>query len=187
MASKTGNPFLDQNFQDFFDVRKYTEQFQMPGMNSQALMDMQRKNMEAVAQANRIAFEGAQAIAQRQQEIMRQAMDEAVAAMKEMQDAGSNEERVKHQTEIAKKAFETAQKNVRELTEMSSKSNSEAIELINKRVAESFDEMRQSLSEVAKQADTATKQATQAATTGTTGKSGGGSTSSGSKAAANKS
>jgi phasin family protein len=189
MASKTGNPFLDQNFQDFFDVRKYTEQFQMPGMNSQALMDMQRKNMEAVAQANRIAFEGAQAIAQRQQDIVRQAMDEAVKAMKEMQDAGSNEERVKHQTEIAKKAFETAQKNVRELTEMSSKSNSEAIELINKRVAESFDEMRQSLSEMAKQADTATKQATQAATVSpSSGKSGGGSGASGtSKAAANKS
>lgn len=163
MANKTGNPFLDQDFSELFDFKKYTDAFQMPGMNNQAIMDIQRKNLEALAQANRVAFEGAQAVVQRQQEIVRQAMDEASKAMQEMQSAGSNEERVQRQAEIAKKAFETAQKNVRELAEMSSKSNNEALEAINKRVAESFEEMREQLQDVAKQADQATGTAKAAA------------------------
>jgi len=180
MANKTGNPFLDQDFSDFFDFKKYADQFQMPGMNNQALVEAQRKNMEALAQANRIAFEGAQAVVQRQQDIVRQAMDEATKAMQQVQNAGSNEERVAKQAEIMKKAFETAHKNVRELTEMSTKSNSEAIELINKRVAESFDEMRGQLQDVAKQTDKAASTVTSAA------KSAGGGASSGASQAAKK-
>jgi phasin family protein len=90
-------------------------------------------------------------------------MDEAAKAMTQVQGAGSNEERVAKQTEIAKNAFETALKHARELAEMSAKSQNEALELLNKRVAESFDEMRDSMQTVVKQSEKATGQATKAA------------------------
>jgi phasin family protein len=163
MASKTGNPFLDQNFTEMFDPRKYMDQFQMPGLDNKGLMEAHRKNIEAVTEANRVAFEGAQAMARRQTEIVREAMDEAAKAMTQVQGAGSNEERVAKQTEIAKNAFETALKHARELAEMSAKSQNEALELLNKRVAESFDEMRDSMQTVVKQSEKATGQATKAA------------------------
>ena len=80
MASKTGNPFMDQNFTEMFDPRKYMDQFQMPGLDNQGLMEAHRKNIEAVTEANRVAFEGAQAMARRQTEIVREAMDEAAVS-----------------------------------------------------------------------------------------------------------
>jgi phasin family protein len=178
MASKTGNPFLDQNFTDMFDPRKYMDQFQMPGLDNKGLIEAHRKNIEAMTEANRVAFEGAQAMARRQTEIVREAMDEAAKAMSQVQNAGSNEERVAKQTEIAKNAFETALKHARELAEMSAKSQNEALELLNKRVAESFDEMRESMQTVVKQGEKATGQATKAAQnamqTATTAANGGG-------------
>ncbi|WP_200343822.1 phasin family protein [Rhodovibrio sodomensis] len=163
MASKTGNPFLDQNFTEMFDPRKYMDQFQVPGLDNKGFMEAHRKNIEALTEANRVAFEGAQAMARRQTEIVREAMDEAAKAMTQVQGAGSNEERVAKQTEIAKNTFETALKHARELAEMSAKSQNEALELLNKRVAESFDEMRDSMQTVVKQSEKATGQATKAA------------------------
>jgi phasin family protein len=162
MANKTGNPFLDQDFSEMLDVRKYMEHFQMPGLDNKALMEAHRKNLDAVTQANRVAFEGAQALARRQAEIVREAMDEAAEAMQQVQHADTNEERVAKQTEIAKKTFETALKHMRELAEMSAKSQNEALELINGRVAESFDEMRESMQSVVKQTEKATASAASA-------------------------
>jgi len=165
MATKTGNPFLDQDFSEVFDFSKYMQQFQVPGVDTKALVDAQRKNIEAMTQANRVAFEGAQAVVQRQAEIVREAMSEAADAMQNLNGAGTPEERVAKQTEIAKHAFDTALKNIRELSEMSQKSNNEAIELINKRVAASFDEMRETMQAAATQAKKAASNG--AAATGT--------------------
>lgn len=140
--AKTGNPFLDQDFSEWFDVRRFSEQFRMPGLDAGAALESQRKNMEAVTQANRVVFEGAQAVARRQGEILRETMEEANRAMQAVTDAGTPEERVAKQTEIAKEAFETALAHIRELSEMSAKSNNEALDVINKRYAESLDELR---------------------------------------------
>lgn len=156
MTTKTGNPFLDQDFSDVFDFSKYAQQFQVPGVDTKALVEAQRKNVEAMTQANRIAFEGAQAVAQRQADIMRDAMSEAADAMQRLNGAGAPEDRVAKQTEIAKHAFDTALKNIRELAEMTQKSNNEAMDLINKRVASSFDEMRETMQAAATQAQKAT-------------------------------
>jgi phasin family protein len=130
MATKTGNPFLDQDFEKVFDFKRYTEQFQVPGLDSTALIEAQRKNIEALTQANRVAFEGYQAVVQRQSEIFRQAMDEAAKAMQDVGQVNAPEDRMAKQAEIAKQAFETAVKNTRELAEMSAKSQNEALELI---------------------------------------------------------
>ena len=46
------------------------------------------------------------------------------------------------QTELARKAFEQALANMRELAEMVSKSNTEAFAIINKRVTESLQELK---------------------------------------------
>lgn len=151
MTTKTGNPFLDQDFSNIFDLKRYADQFQLPGMDGQALVEAQRKNIEALSHANRVAFEGMQAVAQRQGEILRETMDEGAKTMRDVNAASAPEERAAKQAEVAKQTFETAVKNMRELAELSAKSQNEAIELINKRVSESFDEMRDSLHQVVKQ------------------------------------
>jgi phasin family protein len=150
MATKTGNPFLDQNFNELFDVNKFMEQFKVPGMEAQSILEMQRKNMEAIAQANRVAFEGMQAVAQRNNEIMRQAMEDFTSALKDLSGSASPEVRLAKQAELTKEAFERAIKNVRELSEMSAKSNTEALDLINHRVSENLDELTKQIKDLSK-------------------------------------
>ncbi|WP_119165239.1 phasin family protein [Algihabitans albus] len=148
--AKSSNPF-EYDFSAMTDVTKMFEQYKMPGIEMDKLVDAQRKNIEAITSANRLAFEGMQAIMQRQGEILRQSMSEASKVMQDMAAAGTPEDRMAKQADVMKKAFETALSNVKELAEMSAKSNTEAMETINKRVTESLDEVREAVQTAAKQ------------------------------------
>ena len=53
----------------FFDFTKLMSQFRLPGVDFAALVDRERKNIEALAEANRIAFEGWQPLARPIREI----------------------------------------------------------------------------------------------------------------------
>jgi phasin family protein len=139
---KTGNPFLDADFGEFMDFSKFTEQFKLPGVDSKALIESQRKNVEAMTQANRVALEGLQAIAQRQTEILRQAMEETTKVVREMAKPGQPAEKFAAQTALVKEAYELALANLRELAEMGTKSNTEAADLLAHRVSASLDELK---------------------------------------------
>ena len=62
-----------------FDFTKLVSQFRLPGVDFAALVDRERKNIEALAKANRIAFEGWQRLVRRQAEIFQETMKKAVA------------------------------------------------------------------------------------------------------------
>jgi phasin family protein len=105
-------------------------------------MDAQRKNIEALNAANQTAVQGMQAVAQRQAEILSQAMSEVSSIAQQFSATGNPQEMGAKQTELARKAFEQALANARELAEMVSKSNTEAFAIINKRVTESLQELK---------------------------------------------
>ena len=131
--------------QSFFDmdVGKAFAGFTFPGFDVESLVAAQRRNLEALTQANQLAVEGVQAVARRQVEIARQAVDEASAAMREWTQPGAPEERMAKNAELAKQAFEKGIANARELAELVTKANTEAFNVINKRVAESLEEIRE--------------------------------------------
>jgi phasin family protein len=56
---------------------------------------------------------------------------------------GSPEDRFAKQAEYSKHAIEKGLSNAKELTELVTKSNTEAFNVLNKRVTESLDEVRQ--------------------------------------------
>ncbi len=136
MATKPVVPFWD------LDVSKLISDFKVPGIDVDALMAAQRKNIEAVTAANKVAFEGMQAVATRQTEILRQTMQEMSTVMSDLMQAGTPEERVAKQAEVAKQAFERALSNMREIAEMITKANTEAADLINKRISATLDELK---------------------------------------------
>ncbi len=126
-----------------FDVTKVLADFRVPGIDVDAVVASQRKNIEALTQANQLAVEGAQALIRRQVEIARQAMDEFSSAVKEIvQPNGSHEDRLVKNAEISKLAMEKGLANARELTELVAKANAEAFNVLSKRVSEGFDEVR---------------------------------------------
>ena len=130
------NPFLDM------DVQKMMGEFKLPNVDVDAVVAAQKKNIEALTSANQLAVEGMQAIAKRQAEILRQTAEEVQKNMQSFMETGAPDAKVAKGTELTKTAFEKAISNMKELSEMITKSNAEAFDVINKRVAESLDEIR---------------------------------------------
>jgi len=136
MTKPSAYPFFEM------DVSKMMSEFKLPGVDVDAIMASQRRNIEAVTAANQLAIEGMQAVVRRQAEILRQTMEEAGNMLTEMMGAGSPEDKVAKQAELVKVAFEKALANMKELAEMVAKSNSEAANIISKRVGESLEELK---------------------------------------------
>lgn len=148
MAKQARNPFLDWDVSKFADMQKLTEQFAVPGVpgvDTTVLVEAQRKNMETLTAANRAAYEGAQAIAQRQAEILRDAASEAVKATRELSTASTPQDHFAKQAQLMKQGYEAAIANWRELAEMNAKSGATVADLFSKRVSEGLDEVQKAV------------------------------------------
>ena len=120
---------------------KILESFRVPGLDVKAIMDSQRKNMEALAQATRVAAQGATDVSQKQAEIVRTAVQEAMSMAGSLK-AADPVATAKAQQVFINKAFETAVANARELAEMVTQSNRDAYQVIERRTKESLEELR---------------------------------------------
>ncbi|HEV7458790.1 MAG TPA: TIGR01841 family phasin [Roseococcus sp.] len=116
----------------------------MPNMmDFQALADAQRRNLEAMAAANRVAMEGAQAVARRNMELMQQTMAEMSEAMRGLTVMDGNPAtKAAQQAELMKANYERAVASMKELADLIQKSNGEALEVLNRRFAEALEEMQ---------------------------------------------
>ncbi|HYE52313.1 MAG TPA: phasin family protein [Azospirillaceae bacterium] len=149
-------PFMDFDVTKFMDPSKFADftkmdftkiaaEYKVPGLDVEGIMAAQRKNIEAVTAANQLALEGVQAVLRRQAEILRQTMEETSSMMSDLIAAGTPEDKVSKQAELAKTAFEKALANMKELAEMVAKSNSEAADVISNRVKESIEEIKSAI------------------------------------------
>ena len=120
---------------------KMLEGFRMPGLDVKALMDSQRKNVEALNQATQIVTQGATEVSQKQAEILRSTVEQAMAVATSIK-AGDPAATAQAQQEFVKQAFETAVANARELAEMVGKSNREAYQTIERRMQEGMEQLR---------------------------------------------
>lgn len=142
MADNSFNPFANIDLGKF-DVSKMMQDLKVPGIDVNALMEAQRKNIEAVTAANKAAIDGMQSVAKRQAEIMAQSFGEVSNLAQEFSASANNpQEMGTKQAEIIKQAFDKALSNMRELAEMVSKTNTEAFEVMNKRFTESLEELK---------------------------------------------
>lgn len=112
----------------------------MPDMG--ALMDAHRRNLETLSAANRVALDGAQAVARRHMEIMQQSMAELSETIQALSSADGPQAKAAKQAELMKRSYEQAVTNMRELRDLIQRSNGEALELLNKRFAEALDEVQ---------------------------------------------
>ena len=124
------------------DFSKYLTDFKFPNLDIETYIAAQRKNIEALSQANRLAYDGLQAVAKRQIEIVRQSLDQAAAAARDAAEPGTPHDKAAKQAELAKVSFERALSNLRELGELVTKANSEAFDLLQTRFTQSLDEVR---------------------------------------------
>lgn len=123
----------------FGDVKKMIEQFQMPGIDMTAIVEARRKDVEALVEANKAAYESMQAMARKQAEMMTQAMQGMQEAAKGAAGAGADPSK---QTEVVRKAFEKTLADMKELAEMARHSQSDAMAHITQRATEHMQEIK---------------------------------------------
>ena len=149
----TGNPFFDFDVTKVFaefdpakyagEFAKFSDRYNVPGFDLNAVLEVQRRNVEALTAANQAATEGAQALAKRQTEIFQQALDAGKKAFAKLGKAGSPQDAAAQQVQTAKDVFEKAVANAEELSALVAKTNAEAAEVIYGRIAEGLDEIKE--------------------------------------------
>ena len=102
------------------DFTKLLARYKLPGVDFSAIVEREKKNIEALTRANKIAFE---------------TMAETIANARK-------HDAIQIRADLAKQGFEKALDNMRELAEMAAKSQKEAFEVIRERIGENLDELR---------------------------------------------
>ena len=129
------------NFFDF-DVTKFMADFRFRPVDVETLMAYQRRNIEALSQANQVAVEGIQAVAKRQIEIARQTVEDVTTLLRDLAQPVSAEDRIAKNTEYAKQLLEKSLSHGREITTLATKAGTEAADVLRRRACEGFDEIR---------------------------------------------
>jgi len=135
-------------FTDFF---KNKEMFKN-NIDMNQLFSSQRRDIEAASEVNQIAVESMQTISRRNAEIARENVENMLKAGKDMMSGGSRETSISKNAEVARSFFEGALSNLREMTEMVTKSSFEAYDVLNRRAAEKMEELTKASATVAKKA-----------------------------------
>jgi phasin family protein len=125
------------------DMTKYFSSLKMPSMPEvAALMETHKRNLAALAAANKLVFEGAQAITQRQVEVIRRQVTDVTEAAKTLAAPGDARERSLRQAELMKQAYEKSVADLKEVEDLLRKSSTEALDLVHHRFIEALDEVR---------------------------------------------
>ncbi|TCK35036.1 phasin family protein [Paraburkholderia sp. BL8N3] len=130
MAEQT-NPFAD--------LTKMLEQFKVPGVDMSFIVESRRKDIEAIVEANKTAYESMQALARKQTEMFTQAMQDIQEAAKSgIADPGK-------QADVARSACVKALEDMKDLAEIARKSQADAMASITQRANEHVDEIKKML------------------------------------------
>lgn len=123
----------------FGHMAKMFEQFKMTGIDMTTLFEARRKDVEAMVEANKAAYESIQGSGRKQGEMMTQAMQGMQEAARAAIAGGADPAK---QTEIVRKAFERTLADMKELAEMGRQLQADAIAHMTQRATEQMQEVR---------------------------------------------
>ena len=130
------NPFAD------FDFSKIAGEFKFPMVNVETVVETGRKNFTAMTTASTAAVESMKTIATRQGDMFRAAMEDFSKHGSDVLSAATIEEKIAKQIDFAKKSYDLAVANTKELADLYTKSQVEAFETLNARIAELTEEVK---------------------------------------------
>lgn len=136
----------------FADMFKMFGDMKTPAIDFNQIFTISRRNVEALTAANQVVMEGFQAVSRRQAEIARSNFEQAIKTGRDAFSGTTPDVAATKQAEAAKHMFEKSFHNIREAFEMMTKSNLEAFDLLNKRMAESIEEGTEAATTAAKKA-----------------------------------
>lgn len=133
-----------------FDFLRYMGDLPFPAVDIAAVVDCQRKTMDAMAEANRLAYDGLQAVMRCQVSIMREAMDDVAQVARDMVASGTAEDKASRQADAARAGIGRSLTGIREMVETATRTNTQALDLLSRRFAGSIDEMYSAFTKAAR-------------------------------------
>jgi phasin family protein len=123
-----------------FNTASFTQAFKPPGFDVNTVLDIQRRNVEALTATNQTIAQGLQTVVRRQGEIARQ-------SVKQFQDLvsfkpASVTETLIKQIDLTKTSYEKNVADARELGVIVAKVGTEAVDILSRRVIASLDEVK---------------------------------------------
>jgi phasin family protein len=135
--------YASSSLNNLSDFRKLFADIKLPPVpDMEAFVAASRRNIETLTAANRVALEGAQAVARRHMEIVQQSMAELTEAVRTLSIVEAPQTKAAKQAEILKNGYEHAVANLKEISDLIQNSNAEAVRLLNHRFAEAMDEVK---------------------------------------------
>ncbi|KAF0097258.1 MAG: phasin family protein [Reyranella sp.] len=130
------NPFAD------FDFSKISGEFKLPTVNVETFVETARKNFATMTSLNTAAVEQMKTIAQRQGDMVRAAMEDFSKHGSEVLAAATVEEKAAKQIDFIKKSYDSAITNTKELADLYTKGQADAVTALSARVAELTEEVK---------------------------------------------
>jgi phasin family protein len=125
-----------------FNAASFTQAFKPPGFDVNTVLDIQRRNVEALTATNQTIAQGLQTVVRRQGEIARQSAKQFQDLLSVKPSSTSVEETLVKQIDVAKTSYEKTVADARELGDVVVKVGSEAVDILSRRVVASLDEVK---------------------------------------------
>lgn len=122
---------------------RFGQDLKLPNVDVQAIIEHNRRNLEALERSARAASAGAQSIMARQREMLEETLREITDMAQSYRAPTGPQELVSKQTEFARRSFEKAVKNSTEMAELVRKSSTETIDVLRERIKAGMDEIRE--------------------------------------------
>jgi len=145
MAAEMKNWFDPNTYVEMMqnsDVTKMFDSAQMPNVDTAAITEAQKKNVQAFVDANRVAAEGYQALFKKQVEVMQASIAEMTDALKDAAAEPLSPEAAEKRMEMAKAQFEKGVATFTDLSETARKANEDAFAIIRSRFEEGVSEIK---------------------------------------------
>jgi len=158
--SNPANPFLNVDFSKLMDPSKLFDfskmvdvsklpdfgaamgNYKLPNIDVDSMMASQRKSLEAIAGNNQKAFETLQSYMRRQTDLARQSFEATASLMQAIMSAPTAEEKVAKQVEATKSAIESCVSSLKELSDILSQNNMQAMQTVSDAVCESMNNIQ---------------------------------------------
>ncbi len=128
-----------------FDAEKLKELFsaaRLPGVDSDAVLAAQQKNVDAQIAANQVVIAGYQDLYKRQVALFEAAVAETKDKLAGFQGQPLTADQASRNVEAMKAAFEKAAADVKDLAEVAQKANTGAFEIVKARAEEAVAEFK---------------------------------------------
>jgi phasin family protein len=116
-----------------FDFAKLLGPYTFSGLDVSKVLERERKNIVALMEANKIAYQGWQEMLRKQREIFDFTMSQALAQTNKKGDVAAR-------ADLAREGFTEALEHMRELALIASKSQGEAFDVVRERIGENMKE-----------------------------------------------